>query len=393
MYSELISAAIATGGPHAAKASAVKLMRSVKRVTLRLVETFVDKADDPGAVAAHHVPAMMDPLLGDYARNVPDARDAEVLSLFTAVINKLGSRVGGEVPRVFEAVFEVTLAMITRNMEDYPEHRLQFFSLLRAITNHCFAVLLAMSPAQLKLVVDSIVWAFRHTERNVADTGLCLLAELLTQFEASGGATAFHQAYYLQLLREVFAVLTDTFHKPGFKMQARILHHLFGVVQGGAIKAPLWDAAALGAAAYPSNAAFVQAHVSELLATSFPNLRPQQVAATVAGMMDYRDLATFKHHLRDFLVQSNQFSDQNNADLYADDVAAAVSLGDLFYCFFYCFFWGGGRVRGFQSCGRALLCHVLPPPRCRSTPPRPASPVARGGARPAGADPRHVAPQ
>ncbi len=38
MYSELISAAIASGGPHAAKTSAVKLMRSVKKVALRLKE-------------------------------------------------------------------------------------------------------------------------------------------------------------------------------------------------------------------------------------------------------------------------------------------------------------------------------------------------------------------
>lgn len=326
MYSELISAAIATGGPHAAKASAVKLMRSVKKVTLRLVETFVDKADEPALVATQYVPAMMDPLLGDYARNVPDARDAEVLSLFGAMINKLGALVEGEVPRIFEAVFECTLSMITRNMEDYPEHRLQFFSLLRAITNHCFRTLFSMSPGQLKLVVDSIVWAFRHTERNVADTGLCLLLELLVQFGSSEAATHFHQTYYLQLLREIFAVLTDSFHKPGFKMQARILHHLFIIVQTEAIKAPLWDVAAQGPAAFPSNAAFVQAHVADLLSTSFPNLRPQQVAATVAGMMDYKEFGTFKNHLRDFLVQSNQFSDQNNADLYADDVAAAVSV-------------------------------------------------------------------
>ena len=38
MYSELISEAIASGGPHAAKTSAVKLMRSVKKVCLRLIE-------------------------------------------------------------------------------------------------------------------------------------------------------------------------------------------------------------------------------------------------------------------------------------------------------------------------------------------------------------------
>ncbi len=28
-----------------------------------------------------------------------------------------------------------------------------------------------MSPDQLKLVIDSIIWAFRHTERNIAETG------------------------------------------------------------------------------------------------------------------------------------------------------------------------------------------------------------------------------
>jgi hypothetical protein len=43
------------------------------------------------------------------------------------------------------------------------------------------------------------------------------------------------------------------------------------------IKAPLWDVAALGPAAYPSNAAFVQQSTANLLTTSFPNLRPQQV--------------------------------------------------------------------------------------------------------------------
>ena len=50
-------------------------------------------------------------------------------------------------------------------MQDFPEHRLHFFSLLRAITNHCFPTLFAMSPQQLQLVINSIIWAFRHTVR------------------------------------------------------------------------------------------------------------------------------------------------------------------------------------------------------------------------------------
>ena len=44
-------------------------------------------------------------------------RDAEVLSLFSALINKLKQRMESEVPQIFEAVFECTLQMITRNFE------------------------------------------------------------------------------------------------------------------------------------------------------------------------------------------------------------------------------------------------------------------------------------
>ena len=70
------------------------------------------------------------------------------------------------------AVFIWTCALrACSGLQDYPEHRLQFFNLLRSITNACFGTLFTMSPGQLKLVIDSIVWAFRHTERNVADTG------------------------------------------------------------------------------------------------------------------------------------------------------------------------------------------------------------------------------
>lgn len=71
--------------------------------------------------------------------------------------------------------------------------------------------------------------------------------------------------------------LTDSFHKPGFKMHTKILHHLFRIVSEDAIKAPLWDTAALGPTACPNNAAYVHQQVSQLLTTSFSNLRPQQV--------------------------------------------------------------------------------------------------------------------
>ena len=133
--------------------------------------------------------------------------------------------------------------MITKNFEDFPEHRANLFNLLRAINHHCFPALLT-DQGNFTLIIESIKWAFKHTERNVADTGLNTLLELLQNIQQSAFSNAFHQQYYLGLLQDVFAVLTDTLHKPGFKLQAIILSHLFLAVEDGAsahpITSPLW---------------------------------------------------------------------------------------------------------------------------------------------------------
>lgn len=75
----------------------------------------------------------------------------------------------------------------------------------------------------------------------------------------------------------VRCAVADSFHKPGFKLHVKILHHLFTIVNSGVIKAPLWDETAKGPNAYPNNAVFVHEFVSDLLSRSFPNLRPAQL--------------------------------------------------------------------------------------------------------------------
>jgi len=41
----------------------------------------------------------------------------------------------------------------------------------------------------------------------------------------------FYRTYFLTIEQEIFAVLTDTFHKPGFKLHVLVLQHLFCLVQ------------------------------------------------------------------------------------------------------------------------------------------------------------------
>ncbi|KAM7280728.1 hypothetical protein ACFE04_007862 [Oxalis oulophora] len=322
MYSELISSSIAEGGPFASKSHYVKLLRSVKRETLKLIDTFLDKAEDQPHIGKQFVPPMMDPVLGDYARNLPDARESEVLSLFATIINKYKGTMIDDVPRIFEAVFQCTLEMITKNFEDYPEHRLKFFSLIRAIATHCFPALIRLSSQQLKLVMDSIIWAFRHTERNIAETGLNLLLEMLKNFENSEFCIQFYRTYLLTIEQEVFAVLTDTFHKPGFKLHVQVLQKIFGLAESVELKEPLWDTAAVSYA-YPNNSAFIRDYTIKLLGTSFPNMTAAEVTQFVTGLFEsHNDFTKFKERIRDFLVQSKEFSAQDNKDLYAEEAAA-----------------------------------------------------------------------
>merc|ERR1712226_429523 len=159
----------------------------------------------------------------------------------------------------------------------------------------------------------------KHTERNIADTGLEILHELLLNVErAPNVAQPFYQQYLLSLIQDVFAVMTDRLHKSGFRMHATLLRSMFHMVQNNQVTVPLFDPAAQPTGT--TNQAFLRDHISNLLVQSFPNLTKPQVAKFVEGMFDTRmDLTTFKGHLRDFLIELKEFSSEDNAQLYLEE--------------------------------------------------------------------------
>ena len=184
VYSERISAAVAAQGAIATQTSIVRTMRTAKKEVLRLLIVFIDSSGppeaEPRAVAQGFIPHVLDPILGDYQRNIAGARDPEVLTLFATVIEKLKTNVVDDVPRIMEAVFEVTLSMITKNFEDFPEHRIRFFEFLKSINQHCFPALFNIPPEHQRLVVHAVVWAMKHTERNISDTVSTLVHKITT---------------------------------------------------------------------------------------------------------------------------------------------------------------------------------------------------------------------
>lgn len=86
--------------------------------------------------------------------------------------------------------------MINQDFAEFPEHRTGFYKLLRAINLNCFPgalasflgheslliediALLSIPPTQFKLFMDSLIWAIKHTMRDIADTGLNCMFSLI----------------------------------------------------------------------------------------------------------------------------------------------------------------------------------------------------------------------
>ncbi len=72
------------------KTPRVRGLRTIKKEILKLIQTYVMKAEELQVVVDNLVPPLFDAVLADYQRNVEPARDAEVLSLMSSIVQKLG---------------------------------------------------------------------------------------------------------------------------------------------------------------------------------------------------------------------------------------------------------------------------------------------------------------
>ena len=310
--SNLIDESVKRDGTIATKMPKVRGLRTIKKEILKLIHTYVEKADDLEMVHNKLVPGLLEAVLLDYKRNVPDAREPEVLNVMTTIINKLHVRwrpnlskhmvrplgplpsAGGrgvnplhrlyanciqnmmedQILNIMDSVFECTLDMINKDFSEYPEHRVSFFQLLRTINLRCFPALLKLDGRQFKFVIDSCMWASKHDNREVEGAGLAMCSELVSNMAENTDpqtANTFFQNFYTTILQDVFFVLTDSDHKAGFKSQSVLLAKMFYLVDSGSLQGPIYtpDMASPGT----PNKEFLKTFVGNLLSNAFRNLQ------------------------------------------------------------------------------------------------------------------------
>lgn len=112
VMSHAICSSVQQHGAQAIKVHCVKLMRNIKRDTLRLISTYLNTSinRDPahralterhytefgtsvdrveGEIAAMLIPPLLHPVIKDYQDNPPNSRDAEVLDLLTTLVTQV----------------------------------------------------------------------------------------------------------------------------------------------------------------------------------------------------------------------------------------------------------------------------------------------------------------
>ena len=209
--------------------------------------------------------------------------------------------------------------MINKDFHEYPEFRVEFYKLLQAINLFCFPALLKLDGRQFKLIIDSCMWASKHDNREVENTGLSMCLELINNMAETDSQTAgiFFQQFYIVILQDVFFVLTDSDHKAGFKTQCMLLSRMLNLVENQKIQVPLYQEGQ--AAPGTSNKDYVTQFTSNLLQRAFTNLKEAQIQNFVQGLFALtEDANKFKTHVRDFLISLKEFAD-DHAELYADD--------------------------------------------------------------------------
>ncbi|KAJ4330999.1 Karyopherin transporter [Didymella glomerata] len=318
--SQLIDEAVQREGNIATKMPKVRGLRTIKKEILKLINTYVEKADDLEMIHNNIVPKLLEAVLIDYKNNVPDAREAEVLNVMTTIINKLHSMMEDQIINIMDSVFECTLDMINKDFSEYPEHRVEFFKLLRTINLRCFPALLRLDARSFKFVIDSCMWASKHDNREVESAGLSMCFELVSNMSETDEQTcnAFFQTFFTTILQDVFFVVTDSDHKAGFKSQAMLLAKMFWLVDSDKLRGPIYTSPDMAPAGTP-NREFLRNFVGNLLATAFPNLQTAQIASFIDGLFATNsDLNRFKVILRDFLISLKEFSG-DNAELFAEE--------------------------------------------------------------------------
>ncbi|KAH8741383.1 exportin 1 [Cryptosporidium ryanae] len=375
LYSNFISKEVQQRGSLVISHAHIKQLRISKREIIKLVNSFIrfvaprkklkltENKNSTGYITElqsiaynnisgsgmfqYFVQPIIIPILEDYHGCISDIKEANVLLLSSTVIICLNDIIRVNVDffnTIIFHIFDCTLSMIKDNFHAYPDHREYFFNFLSDCNEFCFIQLFNLPGNILTLYVESIIWAIRHEQPNMAEKGLIvfynLLINLITHNNNKEVASPhsiiqvnalsqFCHAFYFSLIREILSVLTDTLHTSGFQYQTMILCELIKIVEfslmiGDSSGNPNLNNTQIQCSICEGNVCKitkvrVMEYIAELIITSFITVQKEQVEAFTIELFNAvhsKTIIEFQRVLHDFLIQVKEFTNEESKHIF-----------------------------------------------------------------------------
>lgn len=131
-YSNEIHQEIQTKGLSVLNFSFLRKYRLIRKAIINLISTFVSGTDNIAEIYNEYFPKIFT-LLESHSISNMEVREPEILKLFAICIEKFNSKIEPAVPKILELAFSSTLDMIVKDLNSYPDHRINFFVLLKSV--------------------------------------------------------------------------------------------------------------------------------------------------------------------------------------------------------------------------------------------------------------------
>ena len=283
------------------------------RTLIKFLTSLIKNTDDVQLIQNEMLPSFGS-LIDTYNKNLPNNKDPNMLLLFSSLLEKIQNGNPEVVSVIWKLLSQSTIQLIKNDYESFPEHRMNFFILLKSMISNSFESLFRAQNLNFnKDVIDTITFAINHNTPSMSETGLETLLILLQKvisvksIDLQNIIDPFFSNYFFMLFNDVFNSMTDGFHQSGFKLQVKVIQIFFQVIDKNVIKENLFDQ-------NESNKNFFLKKLLNDILQAYKNITTTQGEALCLGMINScNDEHKFKSVMRDFLVSLKSFIGNNEA--------------------------------------------------------------------------------
>ncbi|OAF70610.1 hypothetical protein A3Q56_01637 [Intoshia linei] len=313
--------------------------RHVKVDILKLFITWLENSREENIIIDTFVPNCLQTILNDYRSNDAAVREYQVLTVVKAIIYAVGDRIKPFLFDILNVIYPTTINMISSDFKSYPDHRKQFFVMIKEIVTNSFDSLSALDNSQMQSLLESIIMGMTQEMRSVSDISVDLLYELFTHVEKHLYAQKFYSDFFILLLMNILSILTNSLTISSLTGYAKIMSHMFRLLEKNVIKeylgkdvdvdqSKLYDLAKQFSKLIQNNPIyesnqnllFVVYHLSHNLKSAYTFLSEEQLVVFLDGILAFnQDEDKFKENIRDFLIQIRENNGFDANELFIDD--------------------------------------------------------------------------